>query len=405
MDDRPNVLLLDGGDLFGLRNEVERAQTDFLLGETAKLGYGVFGVGEFDLNYGLGYLRAAEEEHGFTFVNANLRARPGGPLLFPPYEIVEVAGLRVGLVSVIDPSLDIVTMSATADQFVADSPRDALERVLPELREEADLVVLLGHMQSGRIHGSQERDEGLRGLLTALGEGHGIDVAVEGHDVRQYQRPTWVGDTLLLAANNEGKYIGQADMLVSRDGDIVRDSVVLEIHALGKDMPDDEAVLARVEAAKEQLAKRKQEVASFVHPRPEGDPTDRFLGQATCGRCHTGVLRAEVQGPHVRAFQSLVSKGQDRNADCVGCHVTGFWHPNGYDQVADPAVPGRDLLRNVQCEGCHGAGTEHARDGSWAAAARESCQVCHDSQNDPDFDFARDWAKIAHPTPGEGTGR
>ena len=44
----------------------------------------------------------------------------------------------------------------------------------------------------------------------------------------------------------------------------------------------------------------------------------------------------------------------------------------------------------------HGYGTEHARDGEWAAVAKKSCEGCHTPEFDPDFDYATDWAKIAH---------
>jgi hypothetical protein len=54
-----------------------------------------------------------------------------------------------------------------------------------------------------------------------------------------------------------------------------------------------------------------------------------------------------------------------------------------------------DLI-DVQCEACHGPGAEHARDGSYRERARASCVRCHTPLDDPDFDYERDWAAIAH---------
>ena len=383
---RENTFVVDAGNLFGHRREAERRQTEFLLDYTEQLGYEVFGVGPNDLNYGLDFLREAEREHGFLFTNANLAIGDGDPDdLFPPYVIREIAGLTVGYVSVISPRYPIVTMTASADNFTAQSPRDALEGVLPTLREEADLIILLAQMPSAEI----------RQMLMDMGPGTGIDICVEGRDPRQYRRVNRVnGDIVLVSANHEGRYVGQLDMVVTPDGQI--EDAAVTIHALDKNNPEIEEIREDVDAFdarnKEQIGK----VESFDHPRVHGSGDEKFLGVHNCARCHTDAARSYMQSAHAQAFQSLVAKGQDKNPECVSCHVVGFEWKNGYDQVADPDVPGREALKNVQCEACHGYGTEHARDGTWGAVARESCVTCHDQENSPNFDYETYWAKIAH---------
>lgn len=344
----------------------------------------MFGLGEWDLNYGLQFLRDVEEKHGFTWINANVRGEEGGPLLFPPYEIVEVDGLRVGLTSVLSPQYKIVTMSAESDNFVLDSPRDALDRILPELEEKTDLIILLAQLSS----------KDTRELLLDLGDQSGIDIAVEGHDARQYRRVNKVGNTYLLAANNQGKYIGQLDLLVNTHGDI--QDATLTMHALDTKSPEVEEIQKAVDKFKAENKAAGSERASFVHPRTEGSPSERFLGAANCAQCHTDIYRDYVQTAHGKAWDSLVTKGQATNPDCVSCHVVGFYHENGFDRVADPQIPGREALKNVQCEACHGYGTAHDRTGDWLSQARESCTVCHDQQNSPNFDYDTYWAKIAH---------
>jgi len=377
-------MLLDAGSLFGLRNQEEKNQTGFLCEHTAKLGYTTFGLGEWDLNYGLQFLRDMEKQHGFEWINANVRGEEGGPLLFPPYKVEEIAGLRVGLISVLSPQYKIVTMSAEADNFVLDSPRDALDRWLPELQDKSDLIILLAQLSS----------KDTRELPLDLGDQSGIDIAVEGHDARQYRRINKVGNTYLLAANNQGKYVGQMDLLLNRHGDI--QDATLTMHALDNKSPEVEEIQKAVDKFKAENKGAGNERASLVHPRPEGSPSERFLGAANCAQCHTGVYRDYVQTAHARAWDSLVTKGQASNPECISCHVVGFNHQNGFDRVADPRIPGREALKNVQCEACHGYGTEHDRTGDWLAQARESCTVCHDQQNSPNFDYDTYWAKIAH---------
>jgi hypothetical protein len=78
----------------------------------------------------------------------------------------------------------------------------------------------------------------------------------------------------------------------------------------------------------------------------------------------------------------------------VGCHVTGWNDKGGFSGVRYRGSQ-VDLI-DVQCEACHGPGSMHSRDGSYRAVAIDSCTRCHTENDDPDFDFDTDWAKIAH---------
>lgn len=368
-----------------MRSEAERRQTEFLCEETRKLGYEVFGVGSNDLNFGLEFLRNQEKKHGFVFTNANLRMAGQTKELFPPFVVREVGGMKVGYISVISPRYEIVTMTAKPDNFEVLSPREALEKHLPELRKQAQLIVLLAQMPS----------QDIRQMLMDMGPGTGIDICVEGRDARQYRRINKVnGDVILVAANNEGKYQGQLDLVVSPDGTVIDAAVT--IHALDNASPEIEEIAKRVNKFEAENKEQAGTVQGFTHTRGNGNAGDRFLGVHNCARCHSDAARVYAQSAHAQAFQTLLSKGQDRNPECVSCHVVGFDHLNGYDQIPDPNVPGRETLKNVQCEACHSYGSDHARDGKWLAQARASCTTCHDQANSPNFDYETYWAKIAH---------
>ena len=378
------MLVVDGGNLFGLRKESERKQTMFLCDETEKLGYDVFGVGSNELNYGVEFFREIEAKHGFKFVSANLRD-PGGELLVDPWTVVERGGVKFGFISVIAPRYKIITMTADNDEFIVDDPQEALDRYLPELQKAADIVVLLAQMPSA----------GVREMLTAMGPGSGIDICIEGRDARQYRRINRVnGDVILLAANNEGKYVGQLDLVLGADKSI-QDAVVT-VHGLDENAPHVPELRKKVSDFEAENGGAVAKVESFTHSRGQGSDSEKFLGVHNCARCHVDQARSYSKTKHAQAYNTLQAKGQQHNPECVSCHVVGFDWVNGFDQVADPNLPGRESLKNVQCEACHGYGTEHDRKGDWLVAARNSCEVCHDQANSPDFDYETYWARIAH---------
>jgi hypothetical protein len=224
-----------------------------------------------------------------------------------------------------------------------------------------------------------------------LGEDTGIDLCIEGADARQYRRLNKVGETYLVSANPQGKYLGQLDLVLSRGGEI--QDAVLQIHELGEQAPEVEEVKERVDA----FVKENKELSRSTRVKPEptqGEASEKFLGVGNCANCHREDYEIYQASAHAKAWESLVEKGQTSNPECIACHVVGWeWH-GGYDPTA--VAGGRNSLVDVQCEACHGYGTEHAREGVWLAEAKDSCARCHTAEFDPDFDYARDWKKIAH---------
>ena len=234
-----NRLLIDGGNLFGKPGSEGRAQTEFLCAQTAAMGYEVFGVGASEFVYGLEFLRAMERQHGFAYTSANLVDAETGDLLFPPYQIVKEQGIKVGFLSVMDPALELKDESGPIEGVTIGSPLKAVEQVLPELREQVDLVILVSNLKSN----------GTRQLLTDLGSDAGVDVAIEGHVGRRYPRAQKVGETVLLAANGRGKYLGQCELMV-QDGNVVDTTV--NVHELKLDLPEQEQMAGRVDEFKKQ---------------------------------------------------------------------------------------------------------------------------------------------------------
>lgn len=238
-DDRP-VLLLDGGNLLDEPGAPSLDQSQLVAQVTADLGYEVVGVGPWDIAHGVDALREVSTRSGLQFVSANLRVHDEP--LTDAYGIVEVGGLRVGITSAMDPALLTAPWSDAAPELTASDPVASLREILPALREQSDLVVLYANFDRGR---TQE-------LLQTLGSGV-VDVAVEGYATLHYPSVRRVGDTVLVAANARGKYLGQLDLQVEEATGRLDAAVTL--HELTLDLPQDAAVAARVAAFEERGAR------------------------------------------------------------------------------------------------------------------------------------------------------
>lgn len=369
------VLMVDGGDLFGARNRNDQHQTTFLCEVTGDLGFDAIGLGEFDLNYGLPYLREMMQKYKLPFTSANVRDTTGA-LIVPEYLVVERGGVTFGLISVLDPSLRIVTLTGDEAFFTVADPVATLRELIPRVRKEARTIVLVGHLGESTTE-------------TILREVKGIDLAVLGHTFRNLTEERLIDDTILLGSGYEGRFIGRANLFVDgSDGKVM--AVEVQTTSLDEAVADDAGMLQRVEDYKASLAAFK-DAKRAAYPRTFGSDKENFLLDQTCKGCHEGAWDAYAGSGHAQAFATIRRQGQSTEPECLSCHTTGYQYRNGYAEEQ----PYTRLI-NVQCEACHGYGTEHARDGKWGSLAKDSCVTCHDQENSPNFDYASYWEKIKH---------
>jgi hypothetical protein len=370
------------------------------------LEYDAIGVGEMDLNYGLAVLMEDAKTYGLKMTSANLTAK--GDLAdriqtdhagtaqalhgtaFPPYRVVERDGVRVGFVSLLSPSTRVrgaMTSEGSGEvegvTYVIRDPHDMAEVVIPEAGEVCDVLVLLAHMDR------HELDE----LLPDFPE---IDIAVIGHESKSVAigQPEHVGDAIVLKATSQGQNIGH--LKVTLDADVAIVDVNNSIHFLNETFEDDPSVIGLLEEF--EVENRKIQKVLFAKSQlraSSGDPSsNRYLGLGACQACHQDAFDVYIQSRHARAYSTLSGQFVHRDTNCVGCHVTGWNDRGGFDGVRYRGAQ-VDLI-DVQCEACHGPGSMHVRDGSYRDSAIESCVRCHTENDDPDFNFDKDWAKIAH---------
>ena len=117
-----------------------------------------------------------------------------------------------------------------------------------------------------------------------------------------------------------------------------------------------------------------------------------YTGNDVCGVCHELEQRAWEYTQHATAYDTLVTHGVERDAECVSCHVVGFGQPGGFDMNAP-----EPYLEDVGCESCHGRGGPHlspdfVKGGQYAPV----CETCHNPTHSLGFDYATFRPRISH---------
>ncbi len=67
------------------------------------MGYDALGIGDDDLSLGKEFLVEISKKANFPFLSSNLIDEESGKLLFQPYLLKEINGLRIGIFSLLSP--------------------------------------------------------------------------------------------------------------------------------------------------------------------------------------------------------------------------------------------------------------------------------------------------------------
>jgi len=161
------------------------------------------------------------------------------------------------------------------------------------------------------------------------------------------------------------------------------------------------------------------------HPLQVEFPESKYVGSQKCIQCHEEAAKVWKNSGHAHAYQSLEKATRPSlrqfDGECIVCHTVGFGYDTGFKNEKDTP-----RLKDVGCESCHGPGSLHANR-TFAKDAKQnarllallnphkpkpdetpeetrrrlnlidqSCQKCHDTDNDVHWNFDKKWPKIIH---------
>ena len=366
-------------------------------------GYGDFHHDAANISYlDLPYLGELLKKDGFDkrvedypfierLISANIHPMTDQHREIAPYVIREITlkrgapgkKVRVGIVGFSEPKPTGPNAAETVYAgFRIDDPFEAAKKVLPELKQKTDFIIALAYMDKG----SAQR------LASDNSE---IDTLIGARQTSNMEEPQHFNRATITYSYNQTKYLGELRVYVKGDGSV--ENQINRYVAMDSTIPDDPAAqevvtAAHTEFTSEQTTNATAAAARNPNPLLVGGESP-YVGVETCAGCHEKENEVWVKSRHGHAMATLEKKNQQFDNECVGCHVVGFQKGGFQSLYTTPQ------FANVQCEECHGPGREHASNpgkGYGFMATPVGCMQCHKEPNDPHFDFAVYWPKIAH---------
>jgi 2',3'-cyclic-nucleotide 2'-phosphodiesterase (5'-nucleotidase family) len=228
-------LLLDAGDaLIGGGVLGDMTQGEVIVAGMNMMGYDAMVLGPRELSLGVDLLQQRMEEAEFPVLSANVVLSGSQELFAEPYRIVEIEGRKIGVIG-------LTRVPAKAqDGFAVLDPEEAAVRYVPEVSEQAEVVVVLTNMAY---------PTGLA-LAAAVPE---IDLLIAGRAERIPGKPAQVPSTGTLAVTTEppakrhtGRQVGTLIANVESDGTLSLQS--WQATPLGPKIPDDTQMKALLDS-------------------------------------------------------------------------------------------------------------------------------------------------------------
>jgi hypothetical protein len=366
------LVSVENGDIvetIGRQNELKAETTVEALN---KLDYAVLNLGEKDFQLGIPFLRSLQSRFKGVVLSANALGEDNSPI-FKPFALVRKeinGGLRkVAIIGVISAQF-AENVTPFNPELRIENPEKSIERVKQEMVSASDFRVLL-------YHGSKAEAQDLARQFPIF------DLVVFSHEGDHPVDAETDGKSVLASAGQDGKYVGVAKLMTGKLPEVSYTELA-PIFA-------DEAEVQQIKLAYLERVNAEDLLAKVPKsPIPGGKA---YMGGAACKTCHGAPHKIWVSSPHSHAMQSLKEVNEDRDPECVACHVVGLDRQSGY--VNREKTP---HLLDVGCESCHGPASAHLKNpttkmGKVGAAA---CAPCHIPQHSPTFDFQKFWPKIKH---------
>jgi hypothetical protein len=448
------ILLLDTGNLFFRKppqTETKRRDSllrvDLLIHSYNEMGYDVVNVGEKDLMMGVKFLSEVSPKAKFSFVSTNLVNEKTGKCVFKPYVIKEVAGLRVGILGVLDDQFKLTFQEEDPGLNIID-PISALKATLKGLREYCDFIIVLSQLGESKDKKLARENRDIDLILGGGGESKRVVTERENGTAiyRLQPRGGYLGrvdyslsDTkrpirfmisgereeiekklerlishaiqIKMEMSKSGKQDGikakELKFLESKQKELEKALIAFEDKNFYKHIAipvqvaitDDPKIIKELETYRAESAKLyKPKVAvdagkdlsekEMISRIPKTSP---LVGAISCKRCHEVNYRNWLKTKHARASQTIAASPKYAQEECLMCHSTGYGKIGEYATVSE--IP--FYLQGVQCEACHGEGKRHPEKGSMERKVTLGiCRNCHTKDQSPTFNYVAYLEKI-----------
>ena len=160
----------------------------------------------WEFAYGPDNFRNIANKLNFLMLAINCYEKNSGKLVFPPFHIIDVGGLRVGVIGIAATIVDKTMPKHFSKGICFTLGNKELPKYIKQLREneKVDLIIVLSHL-------------GYPQELKLAKEVDGIDVLLSGHTHNRIYDAVVVNNAIVMQSGCHGSFVGRLDLQVKDD--------------------------------------------------------------------------------------------------------------------------------------------------------------------------------------------
>lgn len=293
----PNVFLFDSGDIFtGTLSKLTRGELPFEL--MLSMGYDAMCIGNHEFEYGWQTFAALKNRVSFPVLGANLFYKDTQIPYTQPFAIFERNGVRLAVIGILGQDAATALIPSNIAGVDVLDPVPILTDLVPQLRRDVDLIVLLTHQ--GNTAPMQTDDEwrpevqrDIGADLHLAGQVHGIDILLGGHADAGTRTPVVhpTTGTVIMQTFGQAQHLGVLQLQLNRRTRQMESFEGKLVEVDSNSLRPNETVWAKLESYRNQFPDMLQPVGQTAQRLNRQYNQESDLGNlfADILRSHTGA--------------------------------------------------------------------------------------------------------------------
>ncbi len=242
-----NVITISAGDIFHGQLIASLSKGSSIVKIMNAVGYDYIAPGNHDFNYELEGLLNLQAQANFKILAANITDKSNGKLIFKPYEIKEIDGVKIGIFGIATPETLVKTSGiVSVSKLNFKDPVEVSKNIVKELKDNGcKIIIAITHLGLDKSSEDKNRSDNLAENVD------GIDLIIDGHSHTVLENGLKIGKTLIAQTGEHGKNIGVVNLELKDD--LISESAYLINMEENMDIIPDENVLDVIENENEKV--------------------------------------------------------------------------------------------------------------------------------------------------------
>ncbi len=196
----PNTLIFDCGDTIHGTYPVVKTNGKAMIPILNQLDFDAM-TAHWEFAYGLDHFKVLVKNLNYPMLAINCYYKSNNKLVFEPFIIKEVGGLRIGIIGIAATIVDKVMPSSFSKGIYFTLGNKELPYHIEKLRndEKVDLILVISHL-------------GFPQEMKLANEVEGIDVLLSSHTHNRLYEPAIINDTIIIQSGCHGSFIGRLNI-------------------------------------------------------------------------------------------------------------------------------------------------------------------------------------------------